>query len=811
MKKIYSRRRGVKLSADTIIIIMRVLAVVFSLLLLVVGTSVLSAQSLVDLNTATLSELTAVDGITETIAGSIINYRSKTHFKITDDLKNVPGVTDDIYLKVKDRFFVSAVGADEGADEEQYDESAVAEDEGATSLIDSVGGQDSVLDDLRRSPLDLNTAQKSDLLDLPGVTSEMADAIIYRRRQTPFKSVDELNTIKGMTSEVYRNIKPYLRVIRQEDREIFAGDTRFRIGPSISPSKPDKNPSLKSPYDNPFQLYNRTRLRFGSKYESGFIVDAARYEPPISYQTLRELHLKKFYLRANDVWGFDKIIAGNYQLQYAQGLVFYYPYGELVRPIKIKARGIKPDTGTNPNTYFRGFAFEKSWRAFNFAGFYSYKGLYADLNADGTAKFDLENDAKNDLGSNTSDKEIARKDNLFEELAGGRVQFNFGKGSHIGATGYDARYSPEINPSYNYTNPTGLNEFRGDGNTVVGFDFETWIRGINFFGEYAKSNERGRDKLNLSSPYDKKTEGDAWLLEAMYNINKFNFYVIHWDYDPDYVNPHSSAMGGRSMRDKDYNQIGYMLGCLYKDRKLESSVSYKPVKYKVPIYTTNIPGESDDFWFDIKYKPVREYELYYRAWYHYYDDNDTITSADVPSSSEKADVLRGYLRNRYQITYKPTKSLSIKARFDDSRQVWPDYNYEKDGWLGYFDVGYKLTNDLKLSFRYMMFDADIQMSSIDDMWPRVLVPMFWTQGIGQGRRWYLAFSQKLDRNTEIWMRYENLYYVKDGYDQHTFKVQFDHKWGTAPKKSTRQRRIEKEAEKDSDSETQTPGYTNEGE
>jgi len=762
------------------------------------------AQSLVDLNTATLQELTAVPGITEDIALEIINFRRKTPFKISDELKNVPGVTEDLYLKVKDRFFVSAIGA-EDMEDEGYDESSAAEDEGASSLVDSVGGQDSVLDDLRRSPLDLNTTQKSDLLDLPGVTSELADAIIARRRQSPFKSVDELNTIKGMTSEVYKNIRPYVRVIRPEEREIFAGDIRFRIGPSISPSKPDTNPTKTYPYDNPFQIYNRTRLRFGSKYEAGFIIDAARWEPALSYQTMRELHLKKFYLRANDVWGFDKIMAGNYQLQYAQGLVFYYPYGELVRPIKVKARGIKADTGTNPNTYLRGFAFEKRWRMFDLAGFYSYKGLYSSLNADGTADFDLENDAKNDLGANTSDKDIARKDNLFEELVGGRVQWNFAKGTHISFIGYDANYSPTINPEDRYGNPDGLTKFRGDGNTVVGADFETWIRGINFFGEYAKSNERGRDKLTLSYPYDKKTEGDAWILQAMYNVSKFNFYVAHWDYDPDYVNPHSSALGGRSMRDKDYNQIGYLVGCVYKDRKLESSVSYKPVKYKIPQFTTNIPGESNDFWFDIKYKPERDYELYYRAWYHYYDDNDKVSSIDVPSSSEYTDLWRGYLRNRYQITYKPTKSLSLKARFDDSRQIYPDYNYEKNGWLSYFDIGYKLTNDLKLSLRYMMFDSDINMSSIDDMWPRVLVPMFWTQGVGKGRRWYLAFSQKLDRNTEIWMRYENLYYVNDGYDNHTFKVQFDHKWGTAPKKSTRQRRIEKEASVDSDSEFQTPG------
>lgn len=756
-----------------------------ALLTLIAAAPLPAAQGLVDLNTASSAELVQVDGITADIAQAIISRRALTPFKIVDDLRSVAGVTEEIYLKVKDRFLVSAVY---DADfEENVPEVA---DEGAASLTDAVGGQDSVLEDLRARPLDLNIAQKTDFLDLPGVTSEIADAIIFQRRREPFKSADDLRKIKGITADVYRGISPYVRVLRPEEREIFAGDIRFRIGPSISVSKPDKNPDILPPFDNPLQIYNRTRLRFGSKYEAGFIVDAARWEPALDYQTMRELHLKKFYLRANDAFGFDRIIAGNYQLQYAQGLVFYYPYGELVRPIKVKARGAKVDTGTNPNAYFRGVAVEKKWLAFDLAGFYSYKGLYADRNADGTAKFDLENDAKNDLGANTSAKDIARQNNLYEELLGGRVQWNFATNTHVSLIGYDATYSPTINPQDSAGNPSGVYKFRGNGNTVVGGDFETWVRGINVFGEYAKSSERGRDKLSLISPYNTSRSGDAWLGQMMYSVNKLTFYLIYWDYDPDYINPHSSAVGGRAMRDKDYNQVGNYIGTFYKASNLETHISFKPVTYKIPQAAANFPGASNDFWFDVKYKPTKEYELYYRAWNHYFDDNTkiTYTGTDGVSTSETTDVLAGYLRNRYQITYKPTKSLQLKVRFDDSRKIVPGYNYEEFGWLSYFDVGYKVTADMKISMRYMFFDSPyFAMSSIDDMWPSVLVPMFWTQGKGKGRRWYLAVSQKLDRNSSIWMRYENLYTVSANYPSHTFKVQFDHKWGATPRRTTRQR------------------------
>ncbi len=757
----------------------------------------LFAQQLIDLNTASHQELTSVEGITETIARNIIFYRTATPFKIVDDLKKVEGITENLFLLARERFFVSVVGEDI----EIYDDvGEIADEEGAASPIDAAGGADgtSVLEDLRKTPLDLNIASRTDFLDLPGITFALAEAIIAYRRTQPFKSVDDLKKILAITPEIYATILPYIRVMRVEEREFFAGDTRVRVGPSISPSKPDANNEYTvEPFNNPVQLYNRTRLRFGLRYEAGYIIDAGRWEPSINFQTLRDLHLKKFYVRVNESFGFDKVVMGNYQLQFAQGLVFYYPYGELVRPIKVKPRGVKVDTGTNPNTYFRGVAVEKKLSAFDFAGFYSYKGLYADLNDDGTARFDLESDAKNDLGDNKMYsardpyRNINRKDNLHEELLGARVQWNFAPGTHISVIGYDATYSPHINhKSWDGSKYVLRNiyKFRGNRNTIVGGDFETWFKGINIFGEYARSFEQGKEKLNLPAPFNKERSGDAWLLQSMYNFKKFTFWVAYWDYAPDYYNPHSSAQGGRTMRDKDYNQVGTYLGLLLKERKIESQISYKPVKYKIPQDAKNYPGQSNDFWFDIKYKPQKEYEIYYRAWHHWWDDSHKITSMDG-TTSETTDILRGYIRNRYQITYKPIKALRLKVRFDDSRKLVPSQNYEEFGWLSYVDVDYGLTSDLKLSFRYMFFDSPFfAMSSIDNMWPGVLVPFFWTQGEGKGRRWYLALSQKLDRNTSIWLRYENLFYLKDGYDRHTFKAQFDYKWGAAPRRARRRER-----------------------
>lgn len=58
--------------------------------------------TIVNINTATLEELTKLPSIGEVIALRIIEYRQKNPFKNKEEIKNVKGVGDAIYEKIKD-------------------------------------------------------------------------------------------------------------------------------------------------------------------------------------------------------------------------------------------------------------------------------------------------------------------------------------------------------------------------------------------------------------------------------------------------------------------------------------------------------------------------------------------------------------------------------------------------------------------------------------------------------------------------------------------------------------------------------------
>jgi competence protein ComEA len=61
--------------------------------------------------------------------------------------------------------------------------------------------------------VNLNTATKDELIELPGIGPAKAQAIIdYRTANGPFKSVEQLKDVKGIGAKRFEKLKPELTV-----------------------------------------------------------------------------------------------------------------------------------------------------------------------------------------------------------------------------------------------------------------------------------------------------------------------------------------------------------------------------------------------------------------------------------------------------------------------------------------------------------------------------------------------------------------------------------------------------------------------
>lgn len=62
--------------------------------------------------------------------------------------------------------------------------------------------------------VDINSADKEQLVALPGIGPKTAEAIVtYRKENGNFKSVEELTKVKGIGDKTLEKIRPYLQVI----------------------------------------------------------------------------------------------------------------------------------------------------------------------------------------------------------------------------------------------------------------------------------------------------------------------------------------------------------------------------------------------------------------------------------------------------------------------------------------------------------------------------------------------------------------------------------------------------------------------
>lgn len=141
------------------------------------------SSSLIDLNTATATELTALPGIGEVRARDIVAHR-EAHgpFARVEDLTEVPGIGDGTLARIRDQVTVS------GTPPPPTSGPSAPESGGPPAPV-APGPQ----------LVNVNTADLEDLMSLPGIGEVRARAIMrHRQEHGPFSSLESLDAVPGI-------------------------------------------------------------------------------------------------------------------------------------------------------------------------------------------------------------------------------------------------------------------------------------------------------------------------------------------------------------------------------------------------------------------------------------------------------------------------------------------------------------------------------------------------------------------------------------------------------------------------------------
>ncbi|MXZ73779.1 MAG: helix-hairpin-helix domain-containing protein [Gemmatimonadetes bacterium] len=215
---------------------------------------------------------------------------------------------------------------------------------------------------LRRDPLDINRADRTELEQLPWITPALAGAIVaWRERHGSFGNAGELVRVQGFTPVLVSRISPFVRVVlgRAEDDRSLETTGRLRLARSRT-DRPDAPGNGILGVQADIGLGNRFKLGGrGERRDRG-----------------GETRWRSGYVEFGGSATSRRLILGYFEMDFGQGLIWR---SHSIRPstaslsasVKRRIRGLRPVRTTYASGARRGMAMRIDRRGFNLTGILS--------------------------------------------------------------------------------------------------------------------------------------------------------------------------------------------------------------------------------------------------------------------------------------------------------------------------------------------------------------------------------------------------------------------------------------------------------
>lgn len=605
-----------------------------------------------------------------------------------------------------------------------------------------------LLEYLESEPYDLNSVTLEQLEQIPFINSIIAGNIIDYRNKYGFSTKRELLEVRGITTDIYDNIKSYLFVkgsttdfIKTESGEIIreSSKTKTKLFNNVDikiRSRFLQDLQTRKGYQNGNYLgtkpkvYNQARLIYN---HIQFSIDGnLTVEKDAGEESLTDF--TSGFISIKDYKFIKQAIAGDYILNFGQGLgmwssLSYSKNTTAVDGMKRSGVPLRGYTSVNESQFFRGAATQLNYRKFDLSVFYSdnYYDGSIDTTLDEFSSFDYD-------GYHRTISEKNRAKTVKEKLFGSRLTYT-NTGMRFGTTYWTSKFSKNIGAD----STTQLYRFSGDEANMLSIDYDIIFRNINFYGELARSQSGAVASIN-------------GLQFSFYKIADLIF--IYRDYPEDFAPVHSFGFGEKSGNTQ--NERGFYSGIKIKPVKgLFINAYYDQFKFPYRSYYEPVPLTGNDFLTYAEWKATRNLTLFLR--YKNETKEETRTIKDDFNRDVKKVDSRNQMNIRTGFEYNISDRMSVKNRFDYVFVDYENFGGNNKGFMFYSDFKTIIFKGLSVNLRLIYFNTDDYDSRLYEYENDIKGVMTNLALYGKGRRWYIVAKYKPYDFLELSAKYAETY------------------------------------------------------
>jgi hypothetical protein len=515
----------------------------------------------------------------------------------------------------------------------------------------------------------------------------------------------------------------------------FSGDVRVRLRrmtPRSHALQQAPSELRHSPY-----VSQRTRLRWGDRLQTGWLVTRPSPGPSLAWAEVRRGGTAKGYLQLSDFF-----LLGHYSLSFGQGLIFYDHPAEFARAVLTRARGPAPDLSSGMDDHMRGGVLQAAVGGWEAAVFLSRQALNAPLTPEGTADTDLWS-LREAPGGPESLSDLAAMDSLREDLSGVHLGFKVeGRGS-FGLTAARARYSPSIQPVDSSFGDA--HSFRGVRNDLLGAD-ASW-----HWGDSSFQCEASRSRPSQGDG------GSAWAGTLLKGEKRAGAWMGFFSYDRDYF---ARQGKGPSFEGPPQNQRGLFAG-FHRETSggtIEGETSWArfPGAQGDGSNSAPLSASAARRWrLDGIFSPFRKWELRGR-----FQERVRDRRQSFPGDSDRLQGPETIRRARLESQWQASSQWRLRWRQDVRWERRPLSGERAEGRSLMVEGRWSPSDRCSWTVRQYVFDSpDAYLTSgVEEIWNGVASDSL-AGGMGSfrgasGERWAFIFRRKWGESIKVWAKYD---------------------------------------------------------